>query len=208
MELGLAASQAASGPASALTWRLDEAAFDATMIELFRRGDAIPIRLLLDQALAETRELIDREDGESELSALLDRIVSLAALALDLDQPKDFDRSVDTLMAIYELGFGGYGVPRNTVAVPVAKFWVMIVERVYALGALAVRREHWQAVRRLALARGQSRGWKMEGYRSWLRHALTMGARSHVARFETRRVTPVVVRMIEDRDARNQVAPL
>jgi hypothetical protein len=181
-------------------------------------------------------------------------------------------------MAIYELGFGEYGVPRNTVAVPVAKFWVMVIERVYALGALAVRREHWHAVRRLALAGGRSRGWEMEGYRTWLRHALTMGARTHVfserrgdrsvelsllslanrhvqrlprlrpdipadeeaaldslcqfdflaalavieatgeadrshfytnfARFESRRVTPVVVRMIEDRDARNQVASL
>lgn len=53
--------------------------------------------------------------------------------------------------------------------------WLQVISRVYALGALAVRRSDWGAVRTLTL---QQPDRLMRDYDvNWLRHALTMAAR-------------------------------
>jgi hypothetical protein len=54
----------------------------------------------------------------------------------------------------------------------------MIIERVYALGALAVRRGDWPAVRYLALKRPTPVRPGSSSTAPWLRHGLTMAARS------------------------------
>ena len=55
--------------------------------------------------------------------------------------------------------------------------WLAIIERVFALGGLAVRREEWKAARTLTIqlpAPLQQGGYE----RNWLRHALTMASRA------------------------------
>jgi hypothetical protein len=190
LQVGLAAAETASGPAAALTWQLDEEAFDATTVELLRRGDDIPIRLLLDQALFDARKLADRDGGAPDLGVLLDRLASLAALTIDFERREDFERVLRAFLSIYALGWDQNGIARDHAPVPAPRLWLMVIERVYALGALAVRRENWHAVRALGLGGDQQWGWDFERYRSWLRHALTMAARANL--FSERRDDRVV----------------
>src|SRR5206468_706754 len=56
-----------------------------------------------------------------------------------------------------------------------ASLWLMVVERVFGLGALAVRLQKWEAVRVLALQREPH---THPIYPAWIRHALTMATRA------------------------------
>jgi hypothetical protein len=84
---------------------------------------------------------------------------------------------VEALNKIYDIGLGQSGEGRSDLALKPSKLWLEIIRRVYAVGALAVRREDWNAVRILIVQRprGLVRG---EFYNNWLRHALTMAARA------------------------------
>jgi hypothetical protein len=79
-------------------------------------------------------------------------------------------------------GLPGCGHPVSLPATLGPRVWLAIAERVYGLGAMAVRTENWQAVRALARQRAA------ETERSttpWLRHALTMASRAgHLTRHE------------------------
>jgi hypothetical protein len=57
------------------------------------------------------------------------------------------------------------------------RVWLAIIEHVFAVGALAVRREDWRSIRTLTLQ--LPRPWVEDGYEAnWLRHALTMASRA------------------------------
>jgi hypothetical protein len=60
---------------------------------------------------------------------------------------------------------------------PGPKIWLEIMERVFALGALAVRRRNWSAVRLLATQLPEAL--VEAGYeKNWFRHAVTMASRA------------------------------
>jgi len=163
-------------PAATLTWQLDEENFIGVVTEQLRIGDVIPLSLLINRLPTEAKALLisDRAD---DLLTLLDRLICLAALFLSLDKSKEFDRAVEALNKIYDIGLSQSGEGRSNLALKPSKLWLEIVRRVYALGALAVRREDWNAVRMLIVQRprGLVRG---EFYNNWLRHALTMASRA------------------------------
>lgn len=190
LERALAAQQtahtAAAGPAAALTWKVDGATFTRLVVEQLRRGDDIPVRLLTDQMWRDAAALV-RGGDQDELDVLLDRLACLAAIGLDLDRPPVFERAVWTLVKVYEQGFDGNGMPLLSVTpprIPSQRLWVAVVERVLAVGALAVRQRDWAAVRDLALQapRGEDHpNGRIEGhYGNWLRHALTQAARANL----------------------------
>jgi hypothetical protein len=190
LERALAAAQTAqtatAGPAAALTWKVDGTTFTRLIVEQLRRGDDIPVRLLTDQMWRDSATLIRAGEG-NDLGVLLDRLVCLAAVGLELDRRLVFERALWTFVKVYEQGFDGNGVPLLSVAPPriaAQRLWVAVVERVIAVGALAVRQRDWVAVRDLALQapRGEdhSNG-RIEGhYGNWLRHALTQAARANL----------------------------
>lgn len=164
------------GPAATLTWQLDEKTFNSVVIEQLRSGDTIPLTLLLNQLPTEAKSLVTSNRVDDFLT-LLDRLSCLAALFINLRKPTELKRAVDSLNKIYDIGFSSSGESRSDLSIKSSKLWLEVIRRVYALGALAVRRETWSEVRLLILQRpkGMVAG---EFYNNWLRHALTMASRA------------------------------
>jgi hypothetical protein len=173
--LGSKAQTLSRAPASALTWQLDEKTFISITTEQLRNGDTIPLTLLMNRLPAEAKSLLT-SNQESDFLTLLDRLACLGSLFLTLDQSEEFNKVVTALNRIYDIGLSESGEGRSGLALKPSKLWLEVIRRVYALGALAVRRENWDAVRLLIVQRpkGLVVG---EFYNNWLRHALTMASR-------------------------------
>jgi hypothetical protein len=163
-------------PAAALTWQLDEETFINTIIEQLRNEDTIPLTLLMNRLPTEAKTLLTSARGADFLT-LLDRLACLGALFLSLERSIEFGKVVAVLSRIYDIGLSESGEGRSGLALKPSRLWLEIIRRVYALGALAVRRENWDAVRLLIVQRpnGLVVG---EFYNNWLRHALTMASRA------------------------------
>ena len=91
-----------------------------------------------------------------------------------------FDRTVDALAALYDLGLDDEG-QRFSYETRIRPddwrplLWLGILGRVCAVGALAVRTRKWAAVRSLAETRPTL---LHDYYGGWLRHGLTMASRA------------------------------
>lgn len=175
----------AAGPSAAFTWQLDAAGFEATAVGLLRRDDDIPVRRMLRTAGADAQRLMQTggDDALADVAVLLDRATTLAALGLELRRPAFTKMSVDALLGLYDWGLTTRYVQAPG-QLPVTQLWLRIAERLYALGALAVRLMDWTAVRELALApvaalQGEQRG------RTWHRHALTEASRADLLQEDT-----------------------
>jgi hypothetical protein len=190
LERALAAARtaqtAAAGPAAALTWKVDGTTFTRLVIEQLRRSDDIPVRLLAEEMWKDAASLVEAGDHD-ELGVLFDRLACLAAIGLELERRPVFERAVWAFTKVYEQGFDAKGVPLLSVApprIPAQQLWLAVIERVLAIGALAVRRRDWAAVRDLALQapRGEDHpNGRIEGYYgNWLRRALTQAARANL----------------------------
>lgn len=176
-----AASLAREAPAESLTWDLDPDTFRTMVIEQLRRNDLMPLKLFLRRALSDASRFVTREESLPELETLLDRLFCLAALTLELEEDAQFDRIISSLAGIYNLGFDARGFER-TLAIGRERFWLMMIERILALGGVAVREENWRAVRKLATTKGTGYDFvdRAHHYASWIRHGLTMAARANL----------------------------
>jgi len=174
---GSDARRLATAPASALSWNLDAASFEAAIIEQLRANDDIPLKLLLERLPDEVRSLARSELRVADLPTLFDRVTRVAALGLRLDRPSLVEAAIEAMGSLYEIGFEIRREPAEW-AIKSAEYWLQLVERVMGLGALAVRLKRWDVVRILALRRGNGDDWHT--WRSWLRHGLTMAARSRL----------------------------
>jgi hypothetical protein len=177
LEAGSEGRQLAMASASALTWNLDAVSFEAAIIEQLRANDDIPLRLLHERLPADVRSLARTNERATELPTLFDRLICVAALGLRLDRPKVAESAIEATGSLYEIGFEIQREPAAWTVTPAA-YWLDILERVMGLGALAVRLGCWDVVRLLALRRGEADDWRH--WRSWLRHGLTMAARSNL----------------------------
>jgi len=169
---------AATGPSSVFTWALDAPGFEAAAVELLRRNDDIPVRRMLRAAVADAQRLVlvPGDLPPVDLTVLLDRLAALAALSLDLRRPAFFQLAVRALLDLY--GWAVQELRLRTSAHPFTPvLWLRIAERLYGLGALAVRLRDWPAVRELALAPVPQLA---SQYRlsSWHRDALTQASRA------------------------------
>ena len=177
MSSGSAAQQIARGPATSVSWKLDEATLVNTTIELLRSSDDIPLRLLMNGAATDAARLADTEDASGDdVNTVLDRIICLAALTATLERSVWFQAAVKALARVYSSGFNERGHARQLKGMPTEQLWLCIIERVMALGALLVRLERWDGVRQLVF-RPRPNG-DSERYPSWIRHGTTMAARS------------------------------
>jgi hypothetical protein len=188
---GLAAQRLAKGPAQALDWRLDEPTFEATVVELLRADDDVPIELLTRRVVQDVRgwlfgtdervhiEQSPTQDARADLSTLLDRLTCLAALAILLKRPRYLQVVLDSLADIYDAASDS----RTSFAgglLTALDVWIGIVERLYSLGGLSVRLRRWDAIKVIATTvprRGDFAAYPSI-YRSWLRHAQVQAARS------------------------------
>jgi hypothetical protein len=176
------ASRAVSeAPIGALGLDLDPGTLASAALEAVRRDDTIPLRRLLSDARRRARELYS-EGNEigPDLEDLLDRLTCLAATFLEYEVNPWFERTLEALVDVYDLGLDQSGRSLDySFAIDPAdartRLWLVVVERAYALGALAVRLERWDAVRQITLERPDHLS---EYYHSWLRHGLTMASRA------------------------------
>ncbi len=180
LQQGGAAQALARGPAAALTWQLDEDAFERVIIEQLRSGDTISLTLLLERMPADLDQLLSDLRGE-EATTLLDRITCLLVLALGVGRQDVFDLTLRALVHVYNLTFDAHGMDRRLPApLPTNQLRLEVIERVMAVGAYAVRRRGWDAVRKLVLQRGSGRGFVDGFWTNWIRHAHTMAARAEL----------------------------
>jgi hypothetical protein len=172
---GSEARRLADAPAQALTWNLDSSSFEDTIIEQLRTGDDIPLRLLLERLPGEAAMLVRDDERVADLPTLFDRLACIGGLGLRLERHEVVRALIVATGRVYDVGFA-LERDRTGAAIDAAGYWLALIERVIALGALAVRTQAWPVVRDLSLRRGESDDWRYD--RSWLRHALTMAARA------------------------------
>ena len=176
LRAGAAGQHVAQGPAAEFNLALESGVLVEAAIELLRANDDIPLRRLLTRAVPHLRAPF-RSDDQEGVVGLLDRLTCLAAVFLELDRHKWFQRVIDTLASVYGVGFENEPPIVNAPPRRSAMLWLAIIERVIALGALAVRRDDWWAVRELAAQRNPD----MDGmHTTWLRHAMTMASRAEL----------------------------
>lgn len=161
------------------------------VIRLARSNDLIGLRQLLNHAVSRARELLEEDDFEEPLGEVVDKLACVAAALLHVEQFEWFERIVDVLAEVYDLGIdaNAHALDYSTQISPTEKrvrLWLLLIRRVYALGGLAVRLRQWSAVRTLVLQRPGSLG---DYYTSWLRHGLTMAARAGTLRKDDRQVS-------------------
>jgi hypothetical protein len=174
LRAGTAGHQVASGPAAEFNLALEVSVLTEAAVELLRADDDIPLRRLLRKAVPEARELF-RSGDQDGVGRILDRLACLAAAFLDLGRREWFSRVIDAMVGIYGLGFEGVPPIVNEPPRAAAELWVAVIERVMALGSLAVRCQDWEAVSYVASRRNAGMD---RYYASWIRHAVTMAARA------------------------------
>jgi hypothetical protein len=164
-----------TAPALALSIEMDAEQFVHGLKTVVAAGGGIPVTIALRDLSRAAAGAI--KAGEIEgLDLALDRVVDVAAVALTLGGDDAFEQAVRAFTGIYKLGFSS-GAPRvDGVSGPV--IWHAVLERVRALGGLAVREQKWQAVRRLALQRVRAGGRESARYSTWLLHGDVMAARA------------------------------
>lgn len=201
----------ADAPLGSVNFDLDTAALTAAALEFIHSGnEKVPLIHLLNDALARARDAIDRDEIESELANLLDKLTCLAATFLEYEQDEWFDRVIATLAQIYSMPLGEHDARAfgySTSIDPTEKaprVWLLIVERVFGLGALAVRRANWKAVRKLTLQLPERLDDSYDA--NWLRHALTMSTRARHLQEQNEQGRTVELSLLSL--ARNEVARL
>ena len=173
--------QTARGPLGAVNADLEPNQLISAVLEFARGNDDIAFRTFLNDATDRAGALIDEGEVGPELADILDKLACVAAVLLRYERQEWFCRAVDALGLIYDAGFTGrdsdyfgYSVTLDPKEVG-PQVWLMIVERIYGIGALAVRLAKWEAVRYLATLRPPSVG---DYYGNWLRFGLTMASRA------------------------------
>ncbi len=170
-------------PAESSPLPTDMAEWAANALE---QGRDVALRRQLQASTRKASVRVESDDATGFL-AELDGLTSLTATFLNFESAKWFDKGVDSLVSVYERGFDSQGFTKtNATAVggrAPAELWLHLLDRILALGGLAVRLGDWTAVRTLALQRPD--GYDFRYYSNWLRHALTEAARANLFRIQT-----------------------
>jgi hypothetical protein len=112
---------------------------------------------------------------------LLDKLAAIAADALEYEQEGLFRRIIGLLVQIYSSPLGPHDDRRFSMSTGIdpqekaPRVFLEVLERIYGLGALAVRLRRWEAIRELTL---QSPDQLDDYWKNWLRHGLTMASRA------------------------------
>jgi hypothetical protein len=159
-----------------------------TAVKLIRDDDAVGVRQMLDDGRGRARAYIkDAAIGVDQLPTLLDAFTCVAATFLSYGKAEWFESVVDLLVDVYAVAGDGAVVERLGYSTRISgdekapRVWLAIIQRVFALGGLAVRRESWPSVRLLTTQLPPPLA-QVGFEHNWLRHALTMASRaSHFA---------------------------
>lgn len=182
LEAGVETRKLVEGALGAVDLSLAPSEISQAALEFVRRGDEVALRHLTLDARDRARALMGANDLDG-LAELLDKLACLAATFLVYGVQERFQEVVRVLVDIYGDTFGADDPSRFGYATsihsnePAPRVWLAIIERVMALGGLAVRQQNWDAVRTLAVQLPDVL--IRDGYEvSWLRHAVTMASRA------------------------------
>jgi len=176
-------------PLGAVTLELHEAELRVAVLELLRRGDDVALKHVWIDGTARALQLVATDDIEDGLGALLDKAACLAATFMTYGQSDSLHQAIAFLVDVYGMPLGegdarGFGIRSRIGDAEIGpRVWLLILERVTALGGLAVRQQNWEAIRALVLQLPDALA--EDGYEvNWRRHALTMASRAQ--QFEKR----------------------
>jgi hypothetical protein len=181
IEAAAEARQASRATLGSVNFDLETSTLTSAALELLSDDNEIALRHLLIDARSRARNAIARDEIETELADVVDKLACLAATFLLYEQKRWFDATIATLAQIYSDAASAEDFDRfdHMNAISPTEIgphvWLLVIERVYGLGALAVRLRRWEAVRTLTLQLPE----KVDDYYgTWLRHALTMASRA------------------------------
>ncbi len=194
-------------PLGAVNFDMEPGVLNIAALELVRDGDTIALQHLFNDAIARGRQAVDISDLDA-LGELLDRLTCLAATFLTLDQDERVSDVIGVMARVYGMPLRpgdaqrfGYSTRINPEEMA-PRLWFQTLERLYGLGALAVRYEKWNVLRTIGLQKPEGAA---EYEKNWLRHALTMSARAGLLQqVEDDRTVEVSLLVL----ARDQVARL
>lgn len=181
LEQAYRSQERARGPLGAVSPDLAPAELSAAVLELARDNDEIAFRSFLNDTLDRARQLIDRGEIGPELADLLDKLACVSATLLRFNLGGWFRETINSLGEVFDTAFSGQNAEYFGYSVALSptetgpRLWLMVIERVYAVGALAVRVSDWDAVRYIATMKPKNIG---DYYANWLRFGLTMASRA------------------------------
>jgi hypothetical protein len=177
-----AGAASASRPLGTVNLDLEQPELNAAVLEFARETpDTIGFNYLLNEAIDRARALLARSDADAEFGDLLDRLICLGATLMQYAQADWFGRVVAAFAAIYKMPAKPEIVERYEYGTQIAstdlapRVWLAIIERIYGLGALAVREERWHAVRDLTL---QPAAGNVDFHKNWLSQAINLASRA------------------------------
>lgn len=183
LERNTQARQLGQGPLGSVNLDLPADELTRAVLDLVRTGDRIALLHLLNEGARRGQGKASAGEVDDVLLDALDKLTCLAAAFLEYEQDEWLRRVIEVLSAVYSAAFRGrdsqwYGyqgvLSKDD---PAPRIWLGIMERVFALGALAVRRRNWSAVRLLSSQLPEAL--VEAGYKTnWFRHAVTMASRA------------------------------
>jgi hypothetical protein len=177
------ARQLGQGPLGSVNFGLGADEIVRAALDLLRNGDEIALRHLLKDGAARASGSVATGDVDDAVLDTLDKLTCLAATFLDYEERTWLARVIAVLVDIYGAAFQGqdpklYGYSsRISPNDPAPRAWLAIIERIFALGALAVRKKDWASVRLLTLQLPAAMA-QDPHETNWLRHAITMASRA------------------------------
>jgi hypothetical protein len=181
VEAGYAARELAKAPLGTMNLGASAEELRVAVLELIRANDTVGLLYLLNDARPRAMSAIQRDEIETELAELLDKLAAIAAVALEYEQDDLFNRVIGLLAQIYSLPLGPNDDRRFSLSLGIApqekapRVFLEVLERIFGLGALAVRLRKWEVVRQLTL---QAPEYIDDYWKNWLRHGLTMASRA------------------------------
>jgi hypothetical protein len=181
LDAGYAGRDLAKAPLGTVNFGVSSDELRIAVLELVRAGDQVALKHLLNDARARAADAIGRDQIESELGDLLDKLAAIAAVGLEYEQPELLEGVISVFSEIYSLPLGPHDDRMFSLSTGISptekapRVFLEVLERVYAVGALAVRLKRWDAIRQLTLEMPD----RLDDYwRNWLRHGQVMAGRS------------------------------
>jgi hypothetical protein len=177
---------AASSNPQHIAWDIDSQAFESVFQQLLINGQDAPVRLMLIQSRSIVAQSLARKDPLIDHSIVLDRLISMAALTVQLSKAELFSEIITALHRIYEVPITSDGLSTKWPHGVVHELWENVLIRLYGLGGLVVRLERWEFLP--LIFDKKVRGETNYQYGNWIRHGITMAAQSRP--YPSNSVTP------------------
>jgi hypothetical protein len=163
-----------------LDWSLDEESFEDVVADVLRLGDDITLRRFLQRCLSAWRSAIEFKGGSvGEALQILDRLTCLAAFAIRWDRNEWASKVLETFESMYGTFLSEHGAIRLDLIEPGHRLLMAIIDRVLALGTVAVDEKVWNLIPELVVRRPAG---LPDTYTNWVRHATTSASRAEGGR--------------------------